>query len=157
MLLHAPAARPAAEDVGVVEEAIEERADGGDIAEELAPVLARGEEAAGGEREDEVAVHLFVEGEVEAVEGLVGVAKLGLLEPAGEEAIGAAGEFVLEEEGEEVGVGAAIGLRLDEPRLEARGDAAEPEVAERGEEVRELHRRRLLPAGRDPGGGRGRG
>src|SRR5205807_4617732 len=60
-------------------------------------VLARGEEAAGGEREDEVAVHLLVEGEVEAVEGLVGVAKLGLLEPAGEEAVGAAGEFVLEE------------------------------------------------------------
>src|SRR5439155_12774686 len=29
MLLHAPAARPAAEDVGMVEEAIEERADGG--------------------------------------------------------------------------------------------------------------------------------
>src|SRR5439155_6345565 len=85
MLLHAPAARPAAEDVGVVEEAIEERADGGDIAEEFAPVLdrpvraeqgadplvaaldeleevlgrggrgARREEAAGGEREDEVA------------------------------------------------------------------------------------------------------
>src|SRR5438093_140034 len=69
----------------------------------------------------------------------------------------AAGEFGLEEEGEEVGVGAAIGLRLDEPRLEARGDAAEPEVAERVEEFRELHRHRLLPAGRDPGGDRGRG
>src|SRR5437773_2600112 len=95
--------------------------------------------------------------EGEAVEGLVGIAKPGLLEPAGEEAVGAAGEFVLEEEGEEVGVGAVIGLRLDEPRLEARGDAAETEVAERAEEFRELHRRRLLPAGRDPGGGRGRG
>ena len=120
-------------------------------------VLARREEAAGGEREDEVAVHLLVEGEVEAVEGLVGIAKLGLLEPAGEEAVGAAGEFVLEEEGEEVGVGAAIGLRLDEPCLEARGDAAETEVAERVEEFRELHRHRLLRVGRDPGGGRGRG
>src|SRR5207244_10669275 len=41
MLLHAPAARPAVEHVGVVEEAIEERADGGDVAEELAPVLDR--------------------------------------------------------------------------------------------------------------------
>src|SRR5947209_7250663 len=77
--------------------------------------------------------------------------------PAGEEAVGAAGEFVLEEEGEEVGVGAAIGLRLDEPCLEARGDAAEPEVAERVEEFRELHRHRLLRVGRDPGGDRGRG
>src|SRR5438046_109485 len=53
--------------------------------------------------------------------------------------------------------GAAIGLRLDEPCLEARGDAAETEVAERVEEFRELHRHRLLPAGRDPGGDRGRG
>src|SRR5439155_26252282 len=110
-------------------------------------VVALGEEAAGGELEDEVAVHLLVEGEVEAVEGLVGVAKLGLLEPAGEEAVGAAGEFVLEEEGEEVGVGAVVGLRLDEARLEARGDAAETEVAECAEEFRELHRRRLLCAG----------
>src|SRR5213594_4008214 len=41
MLLHAPAARPAVEHVGVVEEAIEERADGGDVTEELAPVLDR--------------------------------------------------------------------------------------------------------------------
>src|SRR2546427_8889558 len=202
MLLHAPAARPAAEDVGVVEEAIEERADVGDIAEALAPVLDRpvraeqcadplvpaldeleevlggggrelphaqviddderdgrefghplaagageggvgefleqpmgfavqhamallderaaeglgemtlaragrakeddvlalGEEAAGGEREDEVAVHLLVEGEVEAVEGLVGVAKLGLLESAGEAAVGGAGGGVAGEE-----------------------------------------------------------
>ena len=120
-------------------------------------VFALGEEAAGGELEDEVAVHLLVEGEVEGVEGFVGVAKLGLLEAAGEEAIGAAGEFVLEEEGKEVGVGAAIGLRLDEPRFQARGDAAEAEVAERAEEFRELHRHRLLPAGRDPGGDRGRG
>src|SRR2546427_7183810 len=230
MLLHAPAARRAAEDVGMVEEAIEERADGGDIAEELAPVLdrpvraeqgadplvaaldeleevlgrggrelphaqviddekgdsrelghalaagageggvggfleegvgfagqhamallderaaeglgemtlapagraeeddvlARGEEAAGGERGEEVAVHLLVEGEVEAVEGLVGVAKLGLLEPAGEEAIGAAGEFVLGGGGGEGGGRAAIGLRLGEPRLEGPGGAPQP-------------------------------
>src|SRR3989442_1428994 len=120
-------------------------------------VVALGEEAAGGELEDELAVHLLVEGEVEAVEGLVGIAKVGLLEPAGEEAVGAAGEFVLEEEGEEVGVGAAIGLRLDEPRLQTRDHAAETEVAQSVEEFRELHRRRLLPAGRDPGGDRGRG
>jgi len=35
----APAARPALEDVAVVEEAIEERRDGGGIAQELAPVF----------------------------------------------------------------------------------------------------------------------
>src|SRR5207253_9574748 len=113
-------------------------------------VLALGEEAAGGEREDEVAVHLLVEGEVEAVEGLVGVAKLGLLEAAGEEAIGAAGEFVLEEEGEEVGVGAVIGLRLDKPRLQARRHAAEAEGAQGAVELRELQRHRLRAGGAGP-------
>ena len=35
----APAARPAGQDVGVVEEPIQERGDGGRVAEELSPVL----------------------------------------------------------------------------------------------------------------------
>src|SRR5881628_494357 len=257
VLLHAPAPRPAAQDVGVVEEAIEERADGRDIAEQFAPVLhrpvrdeqrahplvaplnqleeifgrgrgelahaevvhdqqrdggelghalaagarergigelleedvglavddavalvdegaaeglrevtlpragraeedrvlVRGEEAAGGELEDEAALHLLVEVEVEAVERLVGVAELGLLEAAGEEAVGAVGELVLDEEREEVGGGAVIGLSLDEPGVEALGHAAEAELAEGAEEFRELHRHRLLPAARDLGGG----
>src|SRR5919201_5920588 len=49
VLFHAPAARAAVEDVRVVEEAIEERADGRDVAEELAPILdgsIRGEQRA---------------------------------------------------------------------------------------------------------------
>jgi len=60
-------------------------------------VLVRREETAGGELEDEAAVELFVEAEVEAVERLVGVAEVGLFEAAGEQTIGAAGELVLDE------------------------------------------------------------
>ena len=50
-------------------------------------VFALGDEAGGGELEDECAVDLPVEGEVEAVEGAVGVAESGLLVSPGEEAV----------------------------------------------------------------------
>ena len=50
-------------------------------------VFALGDEAGGGELEDERAVDLLVEGEVEAVEGAVGVAEAGLLVSPGEQAV----------------------------------------------------------------------
>jgi hypothetical protein len=120
-------------------------------------VLALAEETAGGELEDEAAIHLLVEVEVEAVERLVGVAELRLFEPASEQPVGAARELVLDEEREEVGGREVIGLGLEKARLEALGHAAEGELAERAEEFRELHRHRLLPAEHDPEAGRGRG
>jgi hypothetical protein len=119
-------------------------------------VLVLGDEAAGGELEDEAAVHLLVEGEVEGVDGFVAVAKLRLFEAAGEEAIGAPGELVLDEQRQRVGERELVGLGLDEAGLERLRHAAEAELAQRAEEFRELHRR-LLPEGRDPRGGRGRG
>ena len=76
-------------------------------------VVVGGEEAAGGELEDEMAVELLVEGEVEAIEGFVGVAELGVFETAREEAIGTTGELVVEEQGEEIGEGELISLALD--------------------------------------------
>jgi hypothetical protein len=96
-----------------------------ELVEEEDRVLALGDEAAGGELEDEAAVHFLVEGEVKAVERLVGIAEVGLGEAAGEEAIGAAGELVLEEEGQEVGEREVLGLGLHEAGLETRRDAAE--------------------------------
>ena len=53
--LGAPAPRAALEDVGVVEQAVEHRGDGGGVAEELAPVLdgaVRGEDASTPARSD---------------------------------------------------------------------------------------------------------
>ena len=57
-------------------------------------VLVRGDEAAGGELEDEPAIHLLVEVEVEGVEGLAAVTEAGLRDAAGEEPILAAQELV---------------------------------------------------------------
>ena len=83
--------------------------------------------------------------------------ELGVLQAPGEEAVGAAGELVLEEEDEEVGGGELVGLRLDQAGLEARGHAAEGKVAQGAQEFGGVHRHRLLPFGRDPGGGHGSG
>ena len=38
-----------------------------------------GDKSAGGQIEDQAAIHLLIEGEVEVIEGLLGVAELGLL------------------------------------------------------------------------------
>jgi len=103
-------------------------------------VIVGGEEAAGGELEDEATIELLVEGEVEAIERFVGVAELGLFQAAGEQAIGATGELVVEEEREEVGERELIGLALHESRFEVVGDSAEAELAECANELGELHR-----------------
>jgi transposase InsO family protein len=69
---------------------------GAGAAEEEA-VLPLGDEAAGGELEDERTVHLLVEVEVEGVERLVGIAEAGLLEPAVEQPVLAREQLVLDE------------------------------------------------------------
>ena len=66
-------------------------------------VFALGDEAGGGELEDERAVDLLVEGDGEAVEGAVGVAEAGLLVSPGEQAVLAPLEFVGDERSDEVG------------------------------------------------------
>ena len=90
------------------------------------------DEVAGGELEDEAAVHLLVEVEVEGVEGLVRRrGSCGVLDAAFEEAIAAARELVGDERGEEVDRGHLARLcACEEPGLEAvrpcrRGGAGE--------------------------------
>ena len=78
------------------------------------------DEAAGGELEDERAVDLLVEVEVEGVERLVRVAEAGLLDAPREQAILPARQLVADERGEEVDRRQSLGLRLEEPRLEER-------------------------------------
>jgi hypothetical protein len=89
-----------------------------------------GDPARGGELEDEGAVHLLVEVEVERVQALVAVAEAGLLEAPGEEAILPADEFVLYEAGEEIDRGQLLGLRFEEPSFETRTHAGAPELAQ---------------------------
>ena len=91
------------------------------------------DEAAGGELEDERAVDLRVEVEVEGVERLVGVAEAGLLDAPREQAILAADELVADERRDE-SIGASRSSGLEEPRLEGVGHAGEAELAQRAVE-----------------------
>ena len=50
--------------------------------------------APGGQIEDQTAIHLGVEGKVEVIESLVGVAETGLFVPEFQKAVTTPGEFV---------------------------------------------------------------
>jgi hypothetical protein len=102
-------------------------------------VLPLGDEAAGGELEDERPVHLLVEVEIEGVEGLAGITEAGVLEPALEQPILALEQLVLDEGREEVDWGELLGLGLEEPAFEAGGHAGAAELAERPLQLDERH------------------
>src|SRR6266496_1717535 len=128
----APAPGSARQDMGVVEESIEQRGDGGGVAEELPPVLDRtiGSDQGGGSfiaahddlekilgRGVRPAVHLFVEVEIEGVQPLVRVTEAGLLDAAGEQPVLAAQELIADESGEEVDRRQLSGLGFEQARL----------------------------------------
>src|SRR5207302_423036 len=77
------------------------------------------DELACGELEDEAAVHLLVEVEIECIEGLVGLAKLSVLDAAPEQPIATDGELVGDECGEEVDRSHLAALSFEDPRLES--------------------------------------
>src|SRR5260370_238438 len=60
------------------------------------------DEGAGGQVEDQTAIHLLIEVEVEVVEAPLWVAKLGLLGPSLQQAITATSEFIRDQTREEV-------------------------------------------------------
>jgi hypothetical protein len=88
-------------------------------------IFVAGDERASGQIEDQAAIHLLVEVEVEVFEAPLGVAKLGLLGPSLQQAIAATSEFVRDQAGEEVDGGHGFGLSLVETGFEHGGDAAE--------------------------------
>ena len=102
-------------------------------------VLALGDETGGGELEDEGAVDLLVEGEVEAVERAFGVAEARLLVPSGEQPVLASLKLVGDEGGDEVDRDHLLGLRLLQARFEDVGHAGEAELAQRLVEFDEIH------------------
>ena len=60
-------------------------------------VFALVNEGGCGQVKDETAIHLGVEGEIEVVQSLVGVAKAGLFAAAVEQALTAPGQFVVDQ------------------------------------------------------------
>jgi len=71
-----------------------------------------GDEGTGGQLKDQAAIHLLVEGEIEVVESLERVAERGLLAPAFQHAVGAAGEFIGDQAGDQIQGGHRFGLGL---------------------------------------------
>src|SRR5260370_19920754 len=102
-------------------------------------VLVLGDEAAGGEFEDEAPIHLLVEVEVKGVEHLAPLAEAGLFHPAIEEPVLAALELVLDERGKEVDGGELLRLGLQQPWFEAGGHAGAAELAEGTLQLDEVH------------------
>jgi len=84
----------------------------------------------GRELEDEGAVHLLVEVEVEGVEALADVAEARRLHAALEEPILPPDQLVLDEPGEDIDGGQLLGLRFEQARLEPRGDTGAAELPE---------------------------
>src|SRR6516164_2245393 len=126
----------------------EQEWDGGDVREvalararrpQEEPVLVLGDEAAGGELEDEASIHLLVELEVKGVERLAPVAEAGLCHPAIEEPVLTALELVLHERGEEIDGGELLRLGLQQPGLEAGGHAGAAELAQGAVQFDEVH------------------
>jgi hypothetical protein len=97
------------------------------------------DEAAGRELEDEGAIHLLVEVELEGVERLPDIAEAGVLDPALKESVLALQELVLDEGGEEVDRGQVLGLGLEEAAFEASGQAGAAELAEGALQFEERH------------------
>jgi len=70
------------------------------------------DEGASAQIEDQAAIHLLVESEVEVVEGLLGVAELGLLFPPLQQALATQGKFVGDQARQQVDGGERFGLGL---------------------------------------------
>ena len=76
------------------------------------------DESAGGEIENQAAIHLLVKGEVEVVEGLLGVGELGLFCPPLQHAFATQGEFVGDQARQQVDGGERFGLGLAQTGLQ---------------------------------------
>ncbi len=81
-------------------------------------VFVAGDKGAGGQVEDQTAIHLLVEAEVEVVQGLLGVAELRLLCPPLQQPLTTPSEFVGDQTGEQVDGGERFGLCLAQTGLQ---------------------------------------
>jgi hypothetical protein len=79
--------------------------------------------------EDEGAVHLGVELEVEVVQSLVGIAETGLLAPPLQQALAAAAQLVRHQDGDQVDGGHGFALGLQQARFQDSGYAAQAQLA----------------------------
>lgn len=104
-------------------------------------VFGSPEEAPRGELEDQGAIGLRVELEVEAIERLVGIAEASLLDAPGEQPVLSALEFVLDERRQQVDGRPLALLGFEQAHLQMLRHAREPELAQSGVEFSQIHGR----------------
>src|SRR5215469_3042714 len=92
-----------------------------------------------GEIKHQAPIHFRVEGEVEAIKGLVLVAEGGLLFSALEQAIAATIQFIGDEAGEEVEGRHGFGLRLVQASFQNRSHPAQAKLAKSTIELDHVH------------------
>src|SRR5262249_5922235 len=97
-------------------------------AEEQA-VLMFGDEVGRGQVEDEAAVHLLVEVEVEVIECLLGIAELGGLSATVQQTVTATVQFIGNEARDEINRRHELGLSLMQTRFQDGGHGAETKLS----------------------------
>src|ERR1019366_2301988 len=102
-------------------------------------VFAARDKAGSSQVEDQAAIHLLVEGEVEVVEGLVGVAELRLLFPPLQQALAPPGQFVGGQTGGQVEGDERFGLCLAQAGLQHGGHSAQAQLFESTIEFNQVH------------------
>jgi hypothetical protein len=91
-------------------------------------VLMFGDEVGRGQVEDEAAVHLLVEVEVEVIERLLWIAELGGLSATVQQTVTATIQFIGNEARDEINRRHALGLSLMKTCFQDGGDAAETKL-----------------------------
>ena len=102
-------------------------------------ILVLGDEAPGGQLVEEMARDLLVEVEGEILQPFIRIAEGRLLAATLEQPVGALGEFVLHERGDEVDRSHALGACLLQARLQHGGHATKAQLLERTIELDEVH------------------
>src|SRR5688572_3755401 len=92
-------------------------------------VLMLGDELGCGQIEDQTAIHLLIEVEVEIFERDLGIAKRGGLSPAVQQPAATARQFIGNQTGNQVNRRHALGLSSMETRFQHGGGAAETELS----------------------------
>jgi len=87
-------------------------------------VFVAGDEGRGRQIENQTAIHLGIEGEVEVVEVFLRIAKLSLLSPTFQQAIAASSEFVRDQAGDQIDGRHGFDLSLVQTQLEHSRDSA---------------------------------
>ena len=92
-------------------------------------VFALADEGARGQVEDQTAIHLRIEVEVEVVERLLRIAEGGLFAPALQQSVAAPGQFVGDQARDQIDRRHGFGLRLAQAGFQHGGHAAEPQLS----------------------------